>query len=44
VFDAAQNKLRVELTGTGNTVTVTMRDGRAASITVFGQTFTRAGE
>jgi CubicO group peptidase (beta-lactamase class C family) len=41
VFDAAQNQLRVELTGSGNVVTVRMEAGRAVALEFAGRTFER---
>lgn len=41
VYDAVQNQLRVELTGSGSVVAVQMEGGRAASLTMAGRTFVR---
>lgn len=41
VYDATKNQLRVELSGSGSVMPVEMRDGRAETLTVSGQTFTR---
>jgi CubicO group peptidase (beta-lactamase class C family) len=41
VYDAAQNQLRVELTGSGSVMTVTMDGGRAVALQFAGRTFVR---
>jgi hypothetical protein len=41
VFDNTRNQLRLELFGSGDVVSVEMRDGRASSITMSGLTYRR---
>ena len=41
VFDNTRNQLRLELFGSGEVVSVEMRDGRASSITMSGLTYRR---
>jgi CubicO group peptidase (beta-lactamase class C family) len=42
VFNNTNNQLRVELFGNGEVVNVEMKDGKAATLTISGTTFTRS--